>query len=152
MKTFGTASWAFLKTPDSKFEPCWRITVSMSDSEAKKMKDLSLVVKRNDDGAFEYKFKRNVNRKKGGGENPPPQVVDANKNPFEGSIGNGSTVNVQWAPFNWEWKGKKGVSADLQRVQVVSLVPYIKDDSDDEFDTLGDQEETQQNTNVVDEF
>ena len=140
MKTTGTCMWAYTKQPDTKYEACWRVTILMSDAEAKKLKDIGIAVKRNDDGVFEYKFKRNVARKDGNGDNPPPRVVDAEKEPFDGIIGNGSIVNVQWAPY--QWKFKKGVGADLQAIQVVKLVPYGggAQGSGDEFEVLEGQD------------
>jgi len=39
-------------------------------------------------------------------------------------VGNGSDVNVLFKTFEWEYAGKSGVSADLQAVQVVNLIPY----------------------------
>ena len=141
MKTTGTAYWAYTKQPDTKFEACWRITLLLSDSEAKKLKDVGLKVKRNDDDIFEYKFKRNVDKRKGGeviGKNPPPRVVDAGKNIFDGIIGNGSIVNVQFMPYSWDFKGKAGMSADLQAIQIVDLVPYAggPGSTTDEFDVV----------------
>ena len=143
MKTTGTAMWAFTKTPDSKFEPCWRINLLITDEEAKKLKEIGLKPKRNDDGVFEFKLKRNVERKKGGGQNPPPQVFDAQLNPFDGLIGNGSKVNVKFSVYNWEFKGKKGTSADLQAIQIVELVPYegsSRADDNEGFEPVGKEE------------
>ena len=127
MKTTGIAMWSYTKQPDTKFDACWRITLLLSDDEAKKLKAAGLKVKRNDDDVYEYKFKRNVDKKKNKeiiGKNPPPRVVDAGKNTFDGIIGNGSIVNVQFMPYGWEYLGRKGVSADLQAIQIVDLVPY----------------------------
>jgi len=146
MKTTGIAMWAYTKQADTKFDPCWRVTLLLSDDEAKKLKAAGLKVKRNDDDVYEYKFKRNVDKKKAGavvGENPPPRVVDAGKNTFNGIIGNGSIVNVQFAPFAWEYKGKKGLSADLQAIQIVDLVAYAGggDQDSDEFDVVDGTDE-----------
>lgn len=146
MKTTGIAMWAYTRQPDTKFDACWRITIVMSDEEAAKLKEVGLKVKRNDDGAYEYKFKRNCDRKKNGeviGKNDPPRVVDAQKNTFVDMIGNGSRVNVQWSPFSWAFKGKKGISADFVAVQVLDLVPYTGGGtSTDEFDSVESTEST----------
>lgn len=142
MKTTGIAMWAYTKEADTKFEPQWRITLLLSDAEAKKLKDLGVVVKRNDDGAWEYKFKRKVKNAKGF-DNEPPRVVDAAKNTFNGIIGNGSIVNVQFKPF--QWKFKKGVGTDLVAVQIVDLVPYggsgESGSASDEFEVLDGTDE-----------
>ena len=66
---------------------------------------------------------------KDGEELAPPPVVDANKDPLvlpPGTfIGNGSVVNAQVTPYEWNFKGKKGISANFNRLQVVTLVPYV---------------------------
>ncbi|KKP86883.1 MAG: hypothetical protein UR87_C0009G0012 [candidate division CPR3 bacterium GW2011_GWE2_35_7] len=165
MKTTGIAMWSYTKQPDTKFDPCWRVTLLLSDAEAKKLKGIGLKVKRNDDDVYEYKFKRNVDKKKGKeviGKNPPPRVVDAGKNTFDGIIGNGSIVNVQFAPYAWEYKGKKGLSADLQAIQIVDLVAYAGgtggDPNADEFDVVdgtdefSDETETEDNDDDNGEF
>ncbi len=140
MITKGIAMWAFTKNPDTKFDPQWRITLQLDDEEVKKLKAAGLKPKRNDDDVYEYKFYRKVDRKSGG-KNPAPRVVDANKNPFDELIGNGSLVNVQFVPFSWEFKGKKGMSADLVAVQVLNLVPYVGDlSTEDEFTSVGSEE------------
>ncbi len=156
MKTTGIAMWAYTKTPDTKFDACWRITVILSEAEAKKLKDAGLKVTRNDDtGVPEYKFKRNVDKKKAGavvGTNPPPRVVDAAKQPFDGIIGNGSIVNVQFAPFSWEYKGKKGTGADLVAIQIVDLVPFAGGGSvGDEFEVLDGTDELEDLTSDNDD-
>lgn len=120
----GRAFWSFIQKPDVKFEPVYRITIQMEDDEAAKLKAVGLKVRRNDDGVFEYKFKRNVTNKKTGAPNPVPKQVDANREPVDSIIGNGSDVVVQYATYNWEYKGKKGTNADFQAVQVINLIPY----------------------------
>lgn len=134
----GTAMWAFTKTPDTKFEPVWRITVQMTDEEAQKLKEFKVKVRRNDDGIFEYKFKRGVTNKKTGLANPPPRIVDAHKEPFDQIIGNGSKVVVQYKPFEWKNSFGKGIGLDLQAVQVLEHVPYGGDGSQDELEVVDD--------------
>lgn len=135
----GKAFWSFTKNPDVKYEPVWRITVQMEDSEAQKLKEFGVKVRRNDDGIFEYKFKRNVTNRKTGGQNPPPRVVDAQKEPFDQIIGNGSKVVVQYKPFEWKNSFGKGVGLDLQAVQVIEHIPYAGGDgSADELEVVDD--------------
>ena len=50
-------------------------------------------------------------------------------------IGNGSKVNVLYEPFEWNFGGKSGVSADLRAVQVTELVPSSTEE-DDAFDVV----------------
>lgn len=120
----GKSFWAFTNTPDVKFEPVYRISVQMDDEEAKKLKAVGLKVRRNDEGVFEYKFKRGVTNKKTGEPNPKPKVVDANREPLDAIIGNGSDVVVQYKVYEWKNSFGKGTSADFQAVQVLNLIPY----------------------------
>ena len=48
-----------------------------------------------------------------------PMVVDMAKNPHHGNIGNGSVVNAIVNPFDYDFKGKKGRSLGLEKLQVV---------------------------------
>lgn len=154
MKVSGTALWAFTNILDTKYEPCWRINVVMDDEEANKLKELKLKVKRNDEGKYEYKFKRKLNKANGEGTNPAPRVVDAAKEPFEGIIGNGSKINVQFGVYKWKNSFGAGIGADLQAVQVVDLVPYSgsggSGSEKDEFTKVDGEQ--QKKAEEVDEF
>lgn len=136
MKTTGKALYAFTRKLDTKYDPCWRITVLMSKEEATKLKAVGLKPKRRDEDGesfgvdfeqypFEFKFKRNEARKGGsGGVNPAPRQVDLAGQPFTEIIGNGSDVNVQFSVYPFNYKGKDGIGADFQAVQVVNNIPY----------------------------
>jgi len=56
-----------------------------------------------------------------GSQIKPPIVVDKNKNPTDVSIGNGSTVAVQWARKEYG-KPNKIVRPQLQAVQILELI------------------------------
>lgn len=149
MKIKGTLSWAFINTPDTKFDTngVWRISVAMADTEAAKLKAAGLKPKRNDDGVFEYKFKRSVKKKKGEGNNTRPVVVDSNLNPLTDLIGNGSEGYVQFAPYTWKNSFGTGTGADLQGIQVTKLVPYAGGNGGadgSEFSSEGEQEFTKE--------
>ena len=69
-----------------------------------------------------------------------PKLVDANKNPIDVLVGNGSRVKVQ---FNeWEVENKFGTfkGLDFQAMQVLDLVNYKSGDGD-EFEALEGGEE-----------
>ena len=72
--------------------------------------------------------------------NKAPEVVDAQKRNMIGTlIGNGSEVNVLYTTYEWEFKGRSGISADLRAVQVTNLVPYNVDaDADEAFEVVAD--------------
>jgi len=133
----GTAYWASLQSPNTKFEPSWQIEVCNLDAENKAIAEKDNLTIKYDDVKGDYvSIKRKVKRKDGN-NNQPPIVVDAQKRPMLDLIANGSKVNVLYEPFEWNFGGKTGVSADLRAVQVTELVPYSTEE-DDAFDVVPD--------------
>lgn len=59
-------------------------------------------------------------------QKPAPIVVDAKKNPWPADklIGNGSIVRVAFVAWPWTGANGKGMSLELERVQVIELVSY----------------------------
>mgnify|MGYP003133611116 FL=1 len=137
----GTAYWASVITPNTKFDAdgVWTIDVgNLDDLNKKKAQKDGLTIKNKGDEKEDFvTFKRKVRNNKGN-LNRQPNVVDANKRLItETMIGNGSKVNVLYEPFEWNFGGKTGVSADLRAVQVTELVPYTTEE-DDAFDVVPD--------------
>ena len=137
----GTAYWASVITPNTKFDAdgVWTIDVgNLDDLNKKKAQKDGLTVKNKGDEKEDFvTIKRKVRNAKGS-LNRQPNVVDANKRLItETMVGNGSKVNVLYEPFEWNFGGKTGVSADLRAVQVTELVPYTTEE-DDAFDVIPD--------------
>jgi len=137
----GTAYWASVITPNTKFDAdgVWTIDVgNLDDLNKKKAQKDGLTVKNKGDEKEDFvTIKRKVRNAKGN-LNRQPNVVDANKRLVTDTmIGNGSKVNVLYEPFEWNFGGKTGVSADLRAVQVTELVPYSTEE-DDAFDVVPD--------------
>lgn len=137
----GTAYWASVITPNTKFDAdgVWTIDVgNLDDLNKKKAQKDGLTVKNKGDEKDDFvTIKRKVRNAKGN-LNRQPNVVDANKTLItETMVGNGSKVNVLYEPFEWNFGGKTGVSADLRAVQVTELVPYTTEE-DDAFDVIPD--------------
>ena len=137
----GTAYWASVINPNTKFDAdgVWTIDVgNLDDLNKKKAQKDGLTVKNKGDEKEDFvTIKRKVRNNKGN-LNRQPNVVDANKRLItETMIGNGSKVNVLYEPFEWNFGGKTGVSADLRAVQVTELVPYSTEE-DDAFDVVPD--------------
>lgn len=135
----GKVKWASVQAPNTKFTPQWTIDVVLEKDEAKKLKSAGFNVKKDKDGDIILKCKKNVMRKDGT-QNSPPRIVDAGKNPFKELIGNGSVCNVQYNPVDWEYAGKKGVSANLVGVQVLEHVAF---GGGDEFEVIEDNGDNQ---------
>ena len=137
----GTAYWASVIAPNTKFDAdgVWTIDVgNLDDLNKKKAQKDGLTIKNKGDEKDDFvTIKRKVRNAKGN-LNRQPNVVDANKTLItETMIGNGSKVNVLYEPFEWNFGGKTGVSADLRAVQVTELVPYTTEE-DDAFDVIPD--------------
>tara|TARA_R110000803_G_scaffold20087_1_gene51977 strand:+ start:15760 stop:16212 length:453 start_codon:yes stop_codon:yes gene_type:complete len=127
----GLAWWASLSAPNTTFEPCWTIDVALDAENRAKVEADGLTIKNKDDDRGDFiTIKRKVEGKNG--TNLAPALVDSNREPmFNTLIGNESKVNVLYRPYDWEYKGKAGRGADLTKVQVVTLVPYAVDNSED---------------------
>jgi|TARA_R110000851_G_scaffold203008_2_gene354864 hypothetical protein len=127
----GTAYWASLTRPNSKFEPMWRVDLSVSDEVAEDFKSKGISVGQTvvDEQTINniVRFKRKVS-KANGDKNQPPTLVDASKQPLDKIVGNGSKVKVMYRSYDWNFKGKKGVGLDLQAVQVSDLIEYLPRD------------------------
>ena len=123
----GTAYWASLTRPNSKFEPMWRVDLSVSDEVAEDFKSKGISVGQTvvDEQTINniVRFKRKVS-KANGDKNTQPTLVDGAKQPLDKIVGNGSKVKVMYRPYDWNFKGKKGKGLDLQAVQVMDLVEY----------------------------
>jgi len=123
----GTAYWASLTRPNEKFEPMWRIDLAVDSKSAEDFKGQGISVAETtvDEKTISniIRFKRKV-QKANGDKNQQPQLVDAEKKPLDKIVGNGSRVKVMYKPYEWNFKGKKGVGLDLQAVQVLDLIEY----------------------------
>ena len=128
----GIAKWAHVQKPDDRFPPAkYSIMLEVDDDAAKELRDAGLRVKKEADKNV-FKVKRNVLRVDGS-EAGKPAVVNAQAEPFNELIGNGSKVIVQIKPYEYNNNFGSGVSADLVGVQVVDLVPYDGDAGSLEF-------------------
>lgn len=131
----GEAKWASIQQPNTTFEPVWSIDVVVDVETAKKLKAEGLPVKKDKDGDIILKCKKKVYRKDQT-KNQSPRVVDGNKEPLLDLVGNGSKVNVQYQPYEWNYAGNSGIGAGLVAVQVLELVPF--GGAGDEFEKVGD--------------
>jgi len=135
----GTAYWAAITNPNTTFDSdgIWSIDVANLDKknlEMVKKDELAIKNKGDDRGDF-VTVKRRV-RRKDGSLNRAPDLVDGQKRTMTNTlIGNGSKVNVHYTTYEWEFKGRAGVSADLRAVQVVDLIPY-NTEADEAFDVV----------------
>lgn len=85
-------------------------------------------------GKIQVTFKRKEFTSKGN-QKSAPIVVDAKKKPWpvDMLIGNGSKVKVAFSPWPWGTPTGKGMSLELESVQVIDLVAYDKPAAVDAF-------------------
>jgi|TARA_R110000822_G_scaffold95839_4_gene218692 hypothetical protein len=130
----GKAYWASITAPNTTYEPCWTIDVTLDEENYKKVIADGVPVKNKSDERGNFvTIKRKLDGKHG--PNTAPELVDAQRQPmFNTLIGNGSDVNVLYRPYDWNHEKRSGRSADLQKVQVVNLIVYEPKDSQEPED------------------
>ena len=135
----GTAYWAAITNPNTTFDSdgVWSVDVANLDKQSLDLiKKDGLSIKNKGDARGDFiTIKRKV-RRKDGSLNRAPDLVDGQKRTMTNTlIGNGSKVNVHYTTYEWEFKGRPGVSADLRAVQVTELIPY-NTEADEAFDVV----------------
>jgi len=131
----GVAYWASITQPNTTYEPVYTINVVVDETTADKFRSEGYTVKDKEEGPT-IVIKRKVHGPNGMIRSAP-ELMDRSKNPMDCQVGNGSTVNVQYKPWEVTRQGKVYKGLDLQKVQVVDLVPY---GNVDEFDVIEEEE------------
>jgi hypothetical protein len=122
----GTAYWASIKTPNTKFEPVYTINLVVDEDTANDFASRGHKIKQMDEGPSII-IKRKVNGPNGM-VRTAPRLLDAEKNEVNYSVGNGSKVRVQFNEYQGENKYGPYTGLDLQAVQVLDLVEYRAED------------------------
>ena len=128
----GTAYWASITTPNTRFEPVYTVNVVVDDDTANEFASRGHKVKQMDEGPAVI-VKRKVNGPNGR-VRPAPRLLDSNKAELKVAVGNGSKVRVQYNEYSGEGKFGPYIGLDLQAVQVLDLVPYKNDDGSEFFE------------------
>ena len=96
----GTAYWASIKTPNTRFEPVFTINLVVDDETANDFASRGHTIKQLDEGPSII-IKRKVDGPNGM-VRPAPRLLDADKNEVNYSVGNGSKVKVQYNEYEGE--------------------------------------------------
>ena len=128
----GTAYWASIKTPNTRFEPVFTINLVVDDETANDFASRGHTIKQLDEGPS-IVIKRKVNGPNGM-VRPAPRLLDADKQEVNYSVGNGSKVKVQFNEYEGENKFGPYTGLDLQAVQVLDLVEYRSEDGAERLD------------------
>ena len=122
----GTAYWASIKTPNTRFEPVFTINLVVDEDTANDFASRGHTIKQLDEGPSII-IKRKVNGPNGM-VRPAPRLLDVNKQEVNYSVGNGSKVKVQYAEYEGENKYGPYKGLDFQAIQVLELVEYRSED------------------------
>ena len=122
----GTAYWASIKTPNTKFEPVYTINLVVDEDTANDFASRGHKIRQMDEGPSII-IKRKVNGPNGM-VRTAPRLLDAEKQEVNFSVGNGSKVRVQFNEYEGENKYGPYKGLDLQAVQVLDLVEYRAED------------------------
>ena len=128
----GTAYWASIKTPNTKFEPVNTVNLVVDEDTANNFASRGHKVKQMDEGPALI-IKRKVNGPNGR-VRPAPRLIDQDKLDINTAVGNGSKIRVQYNEYEGEGKFGPYIGLDLQAVQVVDLVPYKNADGSEFFE------------------
>jgi len=132
----GVAYWASITQPNTTYEPVYTINLVVDEDIADHFRSEGYTVKDKDEGPT-IVIKRKVHGPNGMIRSAP-DLMDRQKNPMACQVGNGSKVRVQYKPWEVNRQGKVYKGLDLQKVQVIDLVPY---GNVDEFDVIDDEED-----------
>ena len=135
----GTAMWASITTPNTRFEPKYSIDLVVDNDMAQALKSEGYKVKFDKEEGPTITMKRNVNGPNGM-IRKAPKLVDRDKNELDCLVGNGSKVRVQARPWEMVRNGQEFKGLELQAVQVLDLVQYSSGYGD-EFDALESEAE-----------
>lgn len=128
----GTAYWASIKTPNTKFEPVYTVNLVVDEDIANNFASRGHKVKQMDEGPALI-IKRKVNGPNGR-VRPAPRLIDQDKLDISTAVGNGSKIRVQYNEYEGEGKFGPYIGLDLQAVQVMDLIPYKNADGSEFFE------------------
>lgn len=123
LKVHGKAYWACVHRPN-ELSGKYQVDIALTDNKLiNELKELGLNVKESNDERGNYITAKS---------NFPIKVVDSAVNAIPDTvlIGNGSKIIASIKAYPYNFKGREGVGAGLQGLQVVELVEYGNSDSD----------------------
>ena len=122
----GTAYWASIKTPNTKFEPVYTVNLVVDEDTANDFASRGHKIKQMDEGPSII-IKRKVNGPNGM-VRVAPRLLDVDKNEVNYAVGNGSKIRVQYNEYEGtnQFGDYKGL--DLQAIQVLDLIEYRSED------------------------
>tara|TARA_R110002020_G_scaffold47945_3_gene137087 strand:- start:3838 stop:4269 length:432 start_codon:yes stop_codon:yes gene_type:complete len=134
----GTAYWAFVTTPNTKYDPVYSVNLVVDNETATDFEDRGFAIKQMDEGPAVV-IKRKVNGPNGMVRDAP-KLIGRNLEPLTVNVGNGSKVRVKYKEWESTWKGQKFKGLDFVKLQVIDLIEYHSDDNEDELTAVDEEE------------
>ena len=134
----GTAYWAFVTSPNTKFEPTYSVNLVVDNETASDFEDRGFTVKQMDEGPAVV-IKRKVNGPNGM-IRKAPILVDRSLKEVDVNVGNGSKVKVKYKEWESTWNGRQFKGLDFVKMQIIDLVEYNPDGREDELTAMDDEE------------
>jgi hypothetical protein len=122
----GTAYWASIKTPNTRFEPVYTVNLVVDEDTANDFASRGHKIKQMDEGSSII-IKRKVNGPNGM-VRVAPRLLDVDKNEVNYAVGNGSKIRVQYNEYEGTNKFGDYKGLDLQAIQVLDLIEYRSED------------------------
>jgi len=122
----GTAYWASIKTPNTRFEPVFTVNLVVDEDTANDFASRGHKIKQMDEGPSII-IKRKVNGPNGM-VRVAPRLLDVDKQEVNYAVGNGSKIRVQYNEYEGTNKFGDYKGLDLQAIQVLDLVEYRSED------------------------
>jgi hypothetical protein len=122
----GTAYWASIKTPNTRFEPVYTVNLVVDEDTANDFASRGHKIKQMDEGPSII-IKRKVNGPNGM-VRVAPRLLDVDKNEVNYAVGNGSKIRVQYNEYEGTNKFGDYKGLDLQAIQVLDLIEYRSED------------------------
>ena len=134
----GTAYWAFVTPPNTKYDPVYSVNLVVDNETASDFEDRGFTIKQMEEGPAII-IKRKVNGPKGMVRDAP-KLIGRNLEPLTVNVGNGSRVKVKYKEWESTWNGRNFKGLDFIKMQVIDLVEYQSDDDDDELTAIEEEE------------
>lgn len=130
VKVQAEVMWAFLDKPNELSGKYQVDLCNLSKDAVKTLEEMGVNVRKRDDQPEKGFF---VTAKS---SNYPIAAVDMEGDPITAKVGNGSKAVALLAPYEYSWKGKKGVGLGVNKLVITDLKVYEAEEADVEVDVL----------------
>jgi hypothetical protein len=130
VKVQAEVMWAFLDKPNELSGKYQVDLCNLSKEAVKTLEEMGVNVRKRDDQPEKGFF---VTAKS---SNYPIVATDLDGDTINAKVGNGSKAVALLAPYEYSWKGKKGVAVGINKLVITDLKVYEAEEADVEADVL----------------